>query len=156
MTIFLAYITRLIVIMLAFAAASIAASVFFVLVGIVPAGGGVDGDGLDALLNFASMLLLLSVAVAAFSSMLLLVPAFVLALLSEYFGWNSLLFHGVSGALLGGSATGLWQSSRTVEGEGHLVLAGTAAGIVGAAVYWLIAGRNSGLLFEKISAARNS
>lgn len=153
---FFAYIKRLIVILCGFTLASIAASVFFVVVGVMPEGGGIDGSSIEIILNFLGSVLFFTIAVAAFSSMLLMVPAFILAIMSEYFCWNGLLFHGVSGAIFGGAATGLWHMSRTVEGESHLVLVGTAAGIIGACVYWWVAGRNSGKLFAQIIASRQN
>lgn len=154
MTIFLAYILRLIVVFSGFALASMSASVFFVVVGVMPMGGGVTSGELDFTLNFFSGILFFTIAVAAFSSTLVILPAFVLAVFSEYFGWNGFLFHGVAGAVLGASAAGFWHLGRTVDGESHLVVVGMAAGIVGASVYWLIAGRRSGQLFEKIMAIR--
>ena len=140
--------------MCAFGLATLAASAFFVLVGILPAGNGVEETGAEAFWNLASIIFLMGLTVAAFSSTLLLVPVFCLALMSEYFGWNGLLFHGAAGALLGASATGLWQFGRSADGETHLVLVGAAAGIIGASIYWLIAGRNAGKLFERVLEQR--
>jgi uncharacterized protein YjeT (DUF2065 family) len=152
---FLAYIWRLIVIFTGFAAAAIAASLFFVIVGLLSLENGADSAAFDTVLDLAGTMLLFATAVATFSSMLLAIPVFVLAIFAEYFKWNGFLFHGAAGALLGASATGLWQMSRSAEGQSQLALVGAAAGIVGAGVYWLVAGRNAGKLFERIAADRH-
>jgi hypothetical protein len=154
MATFIAYIWRLIVILAGFGAASLAAATFFVIAGIMPLGNGADPAAFETVFDLAASALLLAVAVASFASLLLAAPVFILAILAEYFKWNGFLFHGVSGAVFGFAATGIWNGSRTVEGESHLVMVGAAAGIIGATVYWLIAGRNAGKLFERIIAER--
>ncbi len=154
MTTFLAYIWRLIVISFGFIAASAAASVFFVLAGILPFGNGAASVAFEPGLDITVTALLLAVAVASFAAFLIAVPVFILAILAEYFKWNGLLLHGVAGAVLGFAATAVWHVSRSVEGENHLALAGMAAGIIGASIYWLIAGRNAGQLFDRIVALR--
>jgi hypothetical protein len=154
LTTFLAYIWRLIVILAGFSAASLSAAAFFVIVGVMPLGNGADTAAFETVFDLAISALLLAAAVASFASLLLAAPVFILAILAEYFKWNGFLFHGVAGAIFGFAATGVWHAGRTVEGENQLVMVGAAAGIIGASVYWLIAGRNAGKMFERILAER--
>jgi hypothetical protein len=156
MSTFFAYIWRLVVVLTGFGAAAVAAALFFVVAGVLPLTNGAQPDFADTVLDLAATTLLLAMAVAAFSSMLLAIPVVILAVFAEYFKWNGFLFHGVAGGILGLATTGIWHASRTVDGESHLVLVGAAAGIVGASVYWLVAGRNAGKLFETIIASRQS
>ena len=155
MTTFFRYIIRLIVILAGLTFAALAAAAFFIFAGVLPLSAAVGPNGIETVFEIASTVLLLSLVVASFSLMIIIVPALGLAVLAELFSWNGYLFYGVSGAALGFAASGIWHASRTVAGESHLVLVGAAAGIIGASVYWLIAGRNAGKLFEQILASRS-
>jgi hypothetical protein len=139
-TTFLAYLWRLMMILIGFTLAVAAAGAAFTgaLVSMFET-GAVDGDLLDQALQWAGF----TVLVASFAGTITLLPAAVLALLAEFFGWRSLLLHGLLGAGLGAAAAAIWGSPADQQ-WGGVVLAGAAAGIVGAGVYWLVAGRNAG------------
>jgi hypothetical protein len=70
------------------------------------------------------------------------VPAFVVAVLAELFGWRSVFLYLAVGGALGFGAGQLpllgWQG----EGDGLLL---PAAGFVGGLAYWLLAGRFAGI-----------
>jgi hypothetical protein len=70
------------------------------------------------------------------------VPAFIVIVLAELFGWRSLVFYLAVGGALGLLTSQLhgivWQT-----GNSQLLL--PAAGFVGGFVYWLIAGRLAGI-----------
>jgi hypothetical protein len=140
MNTFLAYLGRLFMILLGFALAVMAAgSVFTAALASMFETGAVDGDMLDQLLQWAGFTML----VASLAGSITLVPAAILAVLAELFSWRSLLLHGLLGAGLGAGAAAMWGSASDPD-WGNVVLAGAAAGIVGAGVYWLVAGRNAG------------
>jgi hypothetical protein len=88
--------------------------------------------------------------VAAFAATIVVVPVFILAILSEVFGWRRFLTYGVAGALIG--CGGVFFAPTLPQSAAFM--AGIAAGITGAWAYWLIAGRNAGKLFERILAER--
>ena len=151
MSAFFAYLARIIIILIGFSLATLTAALFFVAVGILPLGVNVA----DPVWDIAITALFTAIIVASFAGMLTAIPFFILAIISEVQGAKGLLFHCSMGAILGGGATLVWQFGPTNQNEGHLALVGAASGIVGAAVYWLIAGRKAGKLFEAIMVARN-
>jgi hypothetical protein len=150
MATFLAYVWRLIVILAGFAAACIvAAAVFFASLSLTVDPTGFDGETVADVIYGVLLVVMLF---AIFSGMLVALPAIVFAVLSEALGWRGFLFHGVVGAALGAGATvfGAPNDGSTV------IMAGAAAGIVGGWAYWLIAGRNAGKLFDRITAERSA
>jgi hypothetical protein len=71
------------------------------------------------------------------------VPSFVAIVFAELFGWRSLVFWALLGGVIGAAPVlfGPW-----IAGMADPRLAAFAtAGVIGGAVYWLIAGRSSGL-----------
>lgn len=71
------------------------------------------------------------------------VPSLIAIVLAEMFKWHSLYGYLIFGALLAlaGQAVGLGAHSAS---GGPALEARLAAGLVGAAVYWMIAGRRAG------------
>ena len=139
-------------IFIAFIMAAGGASVFFVIVGVLPPGV----NHADPFWAYATNAAIMVIFIASFAGMLTGIPFFILAIISEIQGAKRMLFHCAMGAVLGGGATLFWQlNGNQNQNENHLVLVGAAAGIIGASIYWLIAGRNAGKLFEKIIAERN-
>ncbi|MCU0831492.1 MAG: hypothetical protein MUC58_08270 [Rhizobiaceae bacterium] len=151
MSTFLAYLGRLFMILLGFTlAVAVAGGVFTAALASMFDTGTVDGDLLDQAVQWAGMVVLVS----GLAGTITLVPVVVLALLAELFSWRGLILHGVLGGALGAAATLLWDGQANDPDRAAVTLAGAAAGIVGAGVYWLVAGRNAGRLFDRIAAAR--
>jgi hypothetical protein len=71
------------------------------------------------------------------------VPSFVAIVFAELFGWRSLVFWALIGGAIGAAPLlfGPWLAGVA---DPHLAAFATA-GVIGGAVYWLIAGRSSGL-----------
>jgi membrane protease YdiL (CAAX protease family) len=147
---FLAYLGRLFMILLGFLLAIMAATAVFLLAVtgtglLTPDQGGTMVETLAAAL-FAIMMF------GVFAGMIIAVPVVILAVLAEVFGWRGFLLHGVLGAILG---TGAALIGALNDGA-PAVIAGAAAGITGAWVYWLVVGRKAGLLFDRILAERRA
>jgi membrane protease YdiL (CAAX protease family) len=150
MTAFLACLMRLCMILLGFTLAVLAAgTVFTAAMASLFDPGTVTGSPVEQMLQWAGFVVL----VASFAGMIIAVPVVILAVLAEIFSWRGLLIHGVLGAILGAGACGLWGRADDPD-KAKVALAGAAAGIIGAWVYWLVAGRNAGLLVDQIAANR--
>jgi hypothetical protein len=148
MTTFLAYIWRFMVVSLGFVAAMVVSiSVFFAAA--APAGLFNPPDPTSFFeMTFDAAAMMFYVLV--FTATLVVVPVFILAVLSEIFGWRGFLTYGVTGALIGCGGV-FFAPTLTTSAA---LMASVASGIAGAWVYWLIAGRNAGKLFERILAER--
>ena len=140
----MALIGRLLVIFLAFLAACLAAGIIVVSALLFPefselGTGPVDEGALDVLLGFGFIIL----------SGLALVPAMLIAAITEAFYIRGVLTYAIGGGLMGLACyLGLVPfDTDTLHFEGivrrHLEIM-TGAGIVAGLVYWLIAGRNAG------------
>lgn len=86
---------------------------------------------------------------------LVLVPALVLILTAEWFGWRSLALHLFAGAAIGLAATalavlnsGTWPTIAFICGLGTLI--GGCAG----SVYWWMAGQSAGACWEAAAGSR--
>jgi hypothetical protein len=141
----MALIGRLLIIFLAFLAACMAAGIIVVSALLFPefselGTGPVDEGALDVLLGFGFIIV----------SGMALVPAMLIAAITEAFYIRGLLIYAVGGGLMGLACyLGLVPfDTETLRFEGivqrHLEIM-TGAGIVAGLVYWLIAGRNAGL-----------
>lgn len=141
-------IGRLFVIILAFLAASLAAGMVVVLAVLFPDWsnigiGPIDPEGFNIVLAFGFI----------FISGFALVPAMVVAAVTEAFAIRGALTYAVGGALIGAVCyLGLVPfDPDTMRFDGivrrHLEIM-MGAGVVAGAVYWLIAGRNAGLWRE--------
>ncbi|ETR77930.1 hypothetical protein X566_09875 [Afipia sp. P52-10] len=152
----MALIGRLIVICVAFLAASLAAGCVIVLAVMYPEWssldlGPMDRDALSVVIGFGFI----------FVSGFALLPALVMALVTEAFSIRSILFYAIGGALFGlGVYLAFTQydpSSMTFVGiERRELEVMTGAGIVAGLVYWLIAGRRAGAWRETSDAGRNT
>lgn len=71
------------------------------------------------------------------------IPALIMIVLAEAFGWRSLVLHLVVGAAIGLVAFRLHLGTGPIE-DMQAAKIGAAAGAVGGFVYWLIAGRTAG------------
>ncbi|MDQ0325565.1 putative membrane protein [Rhodopseudomonas julia] len=71
------------------------------------------------------------------------IPAFLMILFAESFGWRSLILHLVFGAVVGSAATILGIAGPPASEFSDIAIF-SAAGTVGAFVYWLLAGRHAG------------
>jgi len=140
----MALIGRLFVIFFAFLAACLAAGMIVVGAVLFPelsdlGSGGVDQGALNIVLGFGFI----------FVSGFALLPAMIVALVTEAFSIRGALTYAIGGGLVGLACyLGLVPfDTETLRFEGivrrHLEIM-TGAGIVGGLVYWMIAGRNAG------------
>ena len=151
MNTFLAYIWRLIVILIGFAAATLAAALAYILAMQGNMAPDATMTAFERTIDFA----LAALIVASFGGALIVVPVLILAILAETFSWRGLLLHASFGALLGASVMLLF--SRNIESvDMWSITVAATAGIIGASIYWLIAGRNAGKLFERVAAERRA
>jgi hypothetical protein len=148
-----AYLWRLLVITTGFGLATCAAALFFFVTFLIPefVAEQADADWFAMILSA----LLLGIFIASIAAAMIAVPVLVLAIISEFFGLRSLWFHTVAGLVLGGGASLLWMGGIE-SGEWDRLAASAASGIIGALVYWLIAGRNAGRLFDRITQERQA
>ena len=93
---------------------------------------------IGALLDFIDQILL----IAVFGGSIVILPVSILAYLAEKFSWHAFSLYGVLGIFIGVSAIMIFADNVTL-----LALAmGAVTGFVGATIYWLIAGRNAGMI----------
>jgi hypothetical protein len=136
----------LIVIPAAFVAASIAAAIVITLAaGVHPNPGEPVGD-------FIAKLLVVSLVAAMVVGAIAGVPALIVIVLAEAFGWRSLILHLVIGAGIGFAAFLAGIGGEPPASRGELQL-GAAAGAVAGFVYWLIAGRKAGTVGKRHDAS---
>ena len=140
----MALIGRLFVIAFAFLAACLVAGMIIVCAIMFPefsdlGSGPIDQGAFDIILGFGFI----------FISGFALLPALIIALITEAFSIRGLLAYAVGGAVVGLACyLGLVPfDPDTLRFEGivrrHLEIM-TGAGIVGGLIYWMIAGRNAG------------
>jgi hypothetical protein len=139
----MALIVRLLVIFLAFLAACLAAGMIVVGAVLFPElsdlGGPIDPRAFDVVIGFGFI----------FISGFALLPAMIIALITEAFSIRGVLTYAIGGGLVGLACyLGLVPfDTETLRFEGivrrHLEIM-TGAGIVAGLVYWMIAGRNAG------------
>src|SRR3954447_10316400 len=140
----MALIGRLFVIVFAFLAAGFLAGLIVVTAILFPefsdlGNGPIDQGALEVIIGFGFI----------FVSGFALIPALLIALISEAFSIRSVLAYAIGGGVVGAACyLGLVPfDSETFQFEGivrrHLEIL-TGAGIVGGLVYWLIAGRSAG------------
>jgi hypothetical protein len=146
---------RLVMILVGFAAAVLAAS--FVLV-YLEASNGVRPSGLSES-QFNTRIVELGFFVAAVAAALCLVPALVFALLAEAFRWRWLVVYGVVGGLLG--AFCLIDFFGIVKPENIPIFKEPTmnfigGGVLGGLVYWFITGRFAGFRRDVPPAERTT
>lgn len=139
----MAFIGRLIVILFAFLAASLVAGMIVVGAVLFPEFSDLGLGNIDSALQVVIGLGFI------FISGFALLPAAILAIITEAFSIRRVLAYAVGGALIGATSyLGLVPfDTTTMRFDGivrrHLEIV-TGAGIVAGVVYWLIAGRNAG------------
>ena len=141
----MAFVWRLIVIAFAFLVASFAAGVVVVVAVMYPQWSSLDLGPMDR-----DMLALMATFGFIFASGFALLPAVVMALVTEAFSIRSLLFYALGGALFGLGVylafTPFDTSAMSFAGVDRRELeVMTGAGIVAGLVYWAIAGRRAGV-----------
>ncbi len=82
-------------------------------------------------------------AMSAYAGALAAAPMLAAIILAEAFGWRS-FFWSLFGGLLGLAGKALQENPEGVQTPGIVALY-AVAGLVAGAVYWLVAGRSSGL-----------
>ena len=144
MTSLLSYIIRFFLITIAFLSAAIGASAFmiFLLWGALSHGE----VGNSEFQNFVHLAAGISTPLlAAFVAYYTFLPAMLVALISEYLGKRSWLFHALSGI-----AVALVAISRRADANSFatppsgIMLIIVASGVIFGTIYWLIAGRSAG------------
>jgi hypothetical protein len=148
MTRVFSYIGRFIVISLAYVLAVTAACAFLLF---LLWGGLVRGDeDLQAPLGVAASLSL--PIVTAFAARYSFFPMMLLVLIAETGSRRSWLFHALGGMAVAIGAMAVRANSADLANPGPGILAaGLAAGAVGGTVYWLIAGRSSGRMLDRMA-----
>ena len=140
----MALIVRFFVVIFAFWLASLAAGATLVLGAVAPAADVSQGE------HAAPVLWLLIFTTGTFVAAFAFVPAIVVILLSESFGWRSVVFHAIAGGGIGlfcGYTFGFIERVPDLRldspfGTNFELMA--AAGIAAGLVYWLVAGRTAG------------
>lgn len=138
---FLSLVIRFIVILIAFVAAVLAASLFLA---ILIAGGFQPQSEQEMMGLSAGMIVAVPVMSTLFGYYSFL-PAMVLVCISEILGRRDWLFHALGGALVALLVMiWLWSRESGAALDSGIAAAAAAAGIVGGWTYWLIAGRRAG------------
>ncbi len=139
----MAIILRILVVILAYVVACLAASLVLTIGTLTP-----DWDDLTSLgLQSAAVWSVVAVGAAVIGTVAML-PTLLVIALAEGFAWRSILVYGALGGVLALALSyGVDFASYVGEPDNYLarereVLA--AAGIAGGLVYWLFAGRNAG------------
>ena len=136
---------RIVVIFIAFIVATMAAGIVLAIGIISPDWVGADSDPFERVSFFVFAFFATSFVGAAAT-----VPALVLIVFAEAARMRSLLYYGVAGAVVGLAAyfgsdvSARLENTTDVVPVGHALQLAAAAGIIGALVYWLIAGRRAG------------
>ena len=87
-------------------------------------------------------------AMAIYAGALAAVPTLAAIVLAEAFAWRSFFFWSLFGGVLGLAGKAMQDNAEGVHTPGIVALY-SAAGLVAGAVYWLVAGRRSGMLAAK-------
>jgi hypothetical protein len=127
----------ILVLPVAFIAAAFAASIVIVVsAGIDPAPGEPLGE-------YVGKLFIVSAIASPFVGAIAFIPALIVIIPAEAFGWRSLTLH-----LLVGAGIGFAALVADIGGPSDVqtdLTVGGGAGAVGGLVYWLIAGRRAGI-----------
>jgi len=83
-------------------------------------------------------------AMAIYAGALAAVPTLAAIVLAEAFAWRSFFFWSLFGGVLGLAGKAMQDNAEGVHTPGIVALY-AAAGLVAGAVYWLVAGRRSGM-----------
>jgi hypothetical protein len=136
---------RLIVILIGYIAASLAASAFLnlLLIGAL----GLPADVLPDAIRGSSIVAVPFVAL--FIAWLAFTPAVVLIAIAELAGKRDWLFHAIGGGLVAAVVTAgyFWTATGSGDrtaGNPVIALALTGSGLVGGIAYWAVAGRSAG------------
>lgn len=150
MTRLLSYIIRFFLVTIAFLSAAIGASAFMIFLIWGALSHGEVGN--SEFQNFVHLAAGISTPLlAAFVAYYTFLPAMLVALISEYLGKRSWLFHALSGI-----AVALVGISRRADANGFatppsgIMLIIVASGVIFGTIYWLIAGRNAGQISGRI------
>lgn len=145
---FVALLGRFAVIALGYAAAALSASAFMNIV--IIGATGIEAGETEEIRRAG---LIFSVAVGTlFVGYFAFLPAMAAIVIAEIAGKRDWLFYAIGGAVVGAVVVTLfWASGREADNDPAIVMMVIAAGITGAWVYWLIAGRNAGSWHRRIS-----
>ncbi|WP_181704506.1 hypothetical protein [Chthonobacter rhizosphaerae] len=128
--------------MIGFLAAIATAAAFFVAVKV-----GVEPASAETAGWFWGQFALYGGLTAAVVGSMAFVPAVILALVTEVLGIRSVIVHAGAWGLMGLAAAtafgGLQAGDTTLEADGSILM---ATGFVAGLVYWVVAGRNAGLM----------
>jgi hypothetical protein len=85
------------------------------------------------------------VSATFFAAMISFLPALAIIVAAEIFAWRSLLFWLAAGGVIGLIGSEVAANSGSLDFVDNLLVICLASGFTGGFVYWLIAGRDSGL-----------
>jgi hypothetical protein len=153
MTRVFSYIGRFFVICLAYVFAVTAACAFLLF---LLWGGLVRGDeDLQTPLGVAAGFTL--PIASAFAARYSFFPMMLLVLVAELGNRRSWLFHALGGMAVAVAAMAVRANSGNLGNPGSgIVIAALAAGAVGGTVYWLISGRSSGRMLDRMAGTTSS
>jgi len=140
----MAIIVRLVVVLLAYVLACIAASIVLTLGTLGPQWNQISPQGMPSVALWS----VIGVG-SAVIGIIAIVPSFLVIALAEGFAWRSVVLYGVLGGVLALALTYGIDFARYLGGPDSVaahqqeVLA--ASGIAGGLVYWLFAGRKAGV-----------
>jgi hypothetical protein len=143
MTLFFAYITRLLVILLGFSLAVLVALM------VVSLSMWMQPNPIETILA-ATALATKMAYVGAYLGGTAGLLYLLLICISEVCSLRDWLIYSLGGAVITGGTMVFFTGAHDVSDRGIL----TVAGMVGGGVYWLIAGRNAGKMYERIIAER--
>jgi len=149
----LIYLGRFLVIIVGYAIASVAASLFLNLLLL----GAIDFRPEESLPAVIASLLFSVPLVSLFVAYLAFVPAVPAILIGEVLGKRDWLFYAIAGAVVAavviGFMSGTAETGYDVVSDPAFALAIMASGMCGGIVYWLVSGRSAGRWRNRIERA---
>lgn len=151
----MAIIARLLVVILAYAMACIAASVVLTIGTLAPQWDQISPQGMPSVALW-SVIGLGSAVIAVIA----LLPSFLVIAIAEGFAWRSIVLYGALGAVLALALAYGIDFARFLGGPDQVATrtqeAFAASGIAGGLVYWLFAGRNAGLWKRPMKSGKST
>jgi hypothetical protein len=138
-------IWRMVVVVTAYIAAIYAAGLFLV-IGV--AGPDISDSGIGSL-DMSVRVAFLAMMIGGYVGVFTFIPAGIMIVLAEWRGWRGFLTYSLFGLALGVFIFALVGNHGISGAPGPVHYIG-AAGAFAGSVYWMIAGRNAGKLFDQM------